>query len=753
MKPIHRLGTLSLLALAACAAPAAQHESAHAAAQAGAGARASDSFFLPAKPGAEAEAREAQAAKKRAMEIADFYKCATVSAPALSKDGAHVAFGVRRYEFEAGKSWSEIWMMKADGSDLRQMTAGRNNDTEPQFTPDGKQLLFVSTRSGEPQLWLIPDVGGEPRKLTEFAGGLGGPLVSPDGKWIACTADVFPECGIDEACNKRSSEGLEKGKLKVHVADDLYYRHWTSWADGRRTHILLVDAASGKVEKDLTPGAWEAPIFELGGGRGFTFSPDSKELCYVSNHDKNEACSTNADLWVVPLEGAIGETSARNLTAKNKGWDGAPLYSPDGKSIAFISQATPAYESDLKRLALVDRKSGAVTCLTDAKSFDNWIDDFRWAPDSQSLVFQAQLHGRNPLFRIAAKGGAPVEQLVHGFIAGWELGADGQSAIYGHRAIGEPSEICSAHFAPAEGARDAGLHKTRLTQFNAALEGEVDFRPAEEYWFEGDAGHKVHCFLVKPHGFDASKKYPLILNVHGGPQSQWADSFRGDWQVYPAKGYVVAFCNPTGSTGYGQEFTDGITGDWGGRVFRDLMKVTDQLEELPFVDKQRMGVMGWSYGGYMTMWMQGHTTRFQCIASMMGVYDPRAEYGATEELWFPEHDFRGTPWTSSDYETWSPANFVKNFQTPALVVTGELDYRVPYTQSLEYYTALRKMGVPARLVVLPNAGHWPAWHEMAFYYNAHLDFFHKYLGGGAAPYDVKEYSRNLQFEKKSPPKP
>ncbi len=753
MKPTARTLSLALLALCSCAAPQQDTASEK---------RGSDAFFLPAQPGGGAAGAPtyllsggtppADPAGKRAMEIADFYKCAALGAPALSPDGTHVTFAVKHYDFEAGKTWSEVWMMKSDGSEQRQMTAGRNNDTEPQFTPDGKAIAFVSTRSGEAQVWTIPVDGGEPSKLTGFAGGLGGPVWSPDGKWIACTADLFPECGIDEAAQKRISDGLEKGKLKVHVADDLYYRHWTSWADGRRTHILLVDAASGKVVKDLTPGNFESPIFMLGGGRGYTFSPDGKELCYVSNHDQDEACSTNADLWTVSVDGAIKETSARNLTAKNKGWDGAPLYSPDGKSIAFISQATPAYESDLKRLALLDRQSGAVTYLTDAKVFDNWIDDFRWTKDSQELVFEAEVHGRTPLYRISAKGGQPTEQLVHSFLGGWELTPDGQGAVYCRRSIGEPAEIFTARFAPAKGVAASGTDKQRLTKFNAAIEAEVDFRPAQEYWFEGD-GQKVHCFLVTPHGFDPAKKYPLILNVHGGPQSQWADSFRGDWQVYPAKGYVVAFCNPTGSTGYGQALTDGIARDWGGRVYRDLMKVTDQLEQLPFVDPKRVGVMGWSYGGYMTMWMQGHTERYKCIASMMGVYDLEAEYGATEELWFPEHDFGGTPWSSGDYKKWSPSEFVKNFKTPALVISGELDYRVPYTLSLAYYTALRKMNVPARLVILPNAGHWPAWHEMAFYYDAHLDFFHKYLGGEPAPYDVTAYSRNLQFDKPVPPKP
>ncbi|MBK7642876.1 MAG: S9 family peptidase [Planctomycetes bacterium] len=752
MKPHLRTLSTSLLAACLCACAATETNS------------ELDLARLDSSTGADSPAqgqptyllsggtKPADASGKRAMAIADYYKCATPSAPALSPDGSRVAFALRHYEFEAGKTWSELWMMKADGSDLRQMTSGRNTDTEPQFTPDGKRICFMSTRSGEAQVWTIPVDGGEPTKLTSFYGGLGGPVWSPDGKWIACSADIFPEYGIDEAAQKRVGEGLEKGKLKVHVADDLYYRHWTSWADGRRTHILLVDAANGAVVKDLTPGNFESPIFMLGGGRGYDFSPDSKELCYVSNHDADEACSTNADLWTVAVDGAIKETSARNLTAKNKGWDGSPLYSPDGKYIGFISQETPGYESDLKRLALLDRKSGAVTYLTDRESFDNWVDDFRWTKDGSALVFEAELHGRTPLYRIPVAGGTPIEQLVHSYIAGWELTPDGQGVVYGRRSIGEPGEIFSAKLAPARGVAASGADKRRLTQINAQIESQVDFRPAQEYWFEGD-GQKVHCFLVTPHDFDPTKKYPLILNVHGGPQSQWADSFRGDWQVYPAAGYVVAFCNPTGSTGYGQKLTDGIARDWGGRVYRDLMNVTDQLEKLPFVDAQRVGLMGWSYGGYMTMWMQGHTDRFKCIASMMGVYDLKAEYGATEELWFPEHDFGGTPWESGDYDKWSPSNFVKNFKTPALVVTGELDYRVPYTLSLEYYTALRKMKVPARLVVLPNAGHWPAWHEMAFYYDAHLDFFHTYLGGEPAPYDVKQYSRNLQFSKEPPAKP
>jgi dipeptidyl aminopeptidase/acylaminoacyl peptidase len=275
---------------------------------------------------------------------------------------------------------------------------------------------------------------------------------------------------------------------------------------------------------------------------------------------------------------------------------------------------------------------------------------------------------------------------------------------------------------------------------------EVDIRPAETMWVSGADNARVQVFIVKPHDFDPAKKYPLILNVHGGPQSQWADSFRGDWQVYPGAGYVVAFANPHGSTGFGQAYTAEISGDWGGKVYEDLMKVTDALEKLPYVDPKRMGAMGWSYGGYMMNWFEGHTDRFKALASMMGIFDNRAFFGATEELWFPEWDLKGQPWNSDLYEKFSPSNFVKTFKTPCLVITGERDYRVPYTQGLQMFTALQKMNVPSRLIVYSNAGHWPSWYEMALYYTAHLEWFHTYLGGGAPPWSTEAFLRNAVFD-------
>ncbi|MDH3812972.1 MAG: S9 family peptidase [Acidobacteriota bacterium] len=670
---------------------------------------------------------------KRGFEIADYYRTAFVGSPTVSANGKKVAFTVTRYELETGTSWSEIWMMQADGDRLRQMTFGRHHDGSPTFSPDGKSLLFVSDRGEGSQLYLLPIGGGEARTLTDFSMGLAGPVWSPDGKWIAVQAEVYPECGGDGDCNKKIADGVAAGPLKVRMTDELLYRHWTTWRDGRYSHVLLLDARSGEIVRDLTPGQWDSPTFSVGGGGGYVFSPNSREICIVSNHDEDQARSTNSDLWLVKVDGE----GAVNITATNRGWDGNPVYSPDGRYIAFRSQATPGYESDLYRIGIYDRKLKATRYQTDASNFDNWINDLRWSESSDALYFTADHEGENPIYRIGLTDDEPRKIIADGAIAGWTLAADDQSLIYTRSRVGEPPEVFSISA--------TGGDPSRLTSFNEALTDDVDIRSAETIWVEGEEGSKIQVFLVKPHDFDPQKKYPLILNVHGGPQSPWRDRYRGDWQVYPGKGYVVAFPNPTGSAGFGQDFVDAIGCDWGGRVYRDLMRVTDALEELPFVDSERVGAMGWSYGGYMMMWFAGHTDRFEAIASMMGVYDLRSMWGATEELFFVEKDLCGTPWTSEHYERWSPSAFAENFETPTLVITGEQDYRVPYTQSLHFFTDLQVQNVPSRLVIYPNSGHWPRWYEMAFYYLVHLDWFHQYLGGDAAPWAPLKFLRNQVF--------
>ena len=284
---------------------------------------------------------------------------------------------------------------------------------------------------------------------------------------------------------------------------------------------------------------------------------------------------------------------------------------------------------------------------------------------------------------------------------------------------------------------------TQLTHYNDALEAEVDFRPSEELWIKGAAGDSMEIFIVKPHNFDPNKRYPLVMNVHGGPQMQWMNSFRADWQVYPGAGYVVAYPNPHGSTGRGQAYCAAISRDWGGKVYEDVMLAADTLAKLSYVDPDRMACMGWSYGGYMMNWLQGHTKRFKCLASMMGLYDTPSMWGTTEELWFPNHEFGGQPWNSDLYQKWNPSASVKNFSTPTLILTGERDYRVSYTQSLQYFNALQTLGVPSRLIVFSNDGHWPSnMRSMPVYYNAHLEWFHQWLGGDPAPWRTQDMINN-----------
>jgi dipeptidyl aminopeptidase/acylaminoacyl peptidase len=678
-------------------------------------------------------------AQKRAFTIEDLYRIKSISDVHISPDGKSVVYVVGEPDLARAKRASHIWMMDIDGGNARQLTFDTRGESSPRFSPDGKSLLMVSSRDGSPNLYILPLTGGEARRITRITTGVSDPLWSPDGKWIAFSSDVYPECGADDACNQKTRDTWSNGPLKAHVADSLLYRHWTEYKDGTRTHIFLASAASGEV-RDLTPGDFDSPTFQLGGPLQYDFAPDSSELAFVSNRDKTPASSTNNDIWLLSLTDP--QARPRNITASNPAYDGSPKYSPDGKSLGYRMQKQPGYESDLFRVAVYNRAAGTSTVLTE--SFKNWVDGFEWAPDSRSMFFTGPVEGQNPIYRLDVESRNITQVLADKTIDEFEFTRDAGQMVYSRRSTGDPSEIFSVQISGGRASQPR-----RLTRINEAIAAEVDIRPAESMWVDGAGGAKIQVFIVKPHGFDPARKYPLILNVHGGPQSQWADAFRGDWQVYPGAGYVVAFANPHGSTGYGQEFTAAISGDYGGAVFEDLMKVTDALEKLPYVDRNRMGAMGWSYGGYMMNWFAGHTDRFKAIASMMGLFDLRSFYGATEELWFPEWDLKGQPWNSDLYEKWSPSNYVKNFKTPTLVITGERDYRVPYTQSLQFFTALQKMNVPSKLMVYANAGHWPSWYEMALYYTAHLEWFNKYLGGEAPPWSSEQFIRNGVFDTQS----
>jgi len=672
------------------------------------------------------------AGEKRPFTIADLYRIKSVGDAHYSPDGKNIVFTVTEHFLEEGKSNSDIYLIGSDGSGLRRMTTSEKGDWHPRWSANGSNILFMSSREDGSQVWSLPLDGGEATQLTSFSPGVSAPLATPDGSGLVFYSDVFPECGADDDCNQKLSDDLEDGVIQAHLADDLLYRHWTFWRDGRRFHTFFYNL-DGDQLTDLTPGDLDMPYYEVGGSSGFDLSPDGSELCIAANADSNHWETTNKDLWLLPAGG--GEP--RNITAENKAYDAHPQYSPDGRYIAYFTQTIPTYEADCYRLMLYERSSGEKITLTD--DFDNWVTQFKWSPDSRTIIFTADVGGSRPLYRVDIKSKKIRKIADLRTIDGFDISPDGKTIVMSRRTVGEPQELWTVG--------TGGKSARRLTHFNKKIETEVDIRPAEEMWFDSPTGKKIHTFVVKPHGFDPARKYPLILNVHGGPQMQWTDGFRGDWQVYPGAGYVVAYPNPHGSSGYGQEFTHAISRDWGGKVYQDVMAVTDGLAKLPWIDEDRLGAMGWSYGGYMMAWFEGHTDRFKAIVAMMSVYNLPAMHGSTEELWFPQYDLGGAPWESEDYEKWSPHLFVKNFKMPCLVLTGEKDYRVPYTQSLEFFTDLQKQGVPSRLIVFKNDGHWPSFvKSMPLYYNAHLDWFHTYLGDDPAPYELKTMITNRAFE-------
>jgi dipeptidyl aminopeptidase/acylaminoacyl peptidase len=658
-------------------------------------------------------------AQKKAFTISDLYRVKGISDLGVSSDGRTIVYAVSTTDLPRAKRTSQIWIASADGSAARLLTQDTVNQSSPRFSPDAKSVFVIKGDSaGDQNLFVVSTTGGALRQVTHIGTGVSDAVWSPDGTRIVFSSDVYPECRGDDACNRRTAKQWQEGPLKAHIADALLFRHWTSWKDGTRTHVLIADVATGSV-RDVTPGDIDAPPFQLGGPVQYALSPDGKELAFAVNPDSVPAVSTNSDIWLLSLTDPAAKP--RNITVTNKAYDNSPKYSPDGRYIAYRTQLVPAYESDLFRLALYDRTKGTTRVLTE--SYRDWIDDFDWSADSKSLYFTGPALGETPIRRFDIASGAITTLLTGGTIDQFVVTPDQQKIFYIHRSVGEPGE---AFVASLRGGK--AQTPTRLTHLNDAFVAEVDVRPAEAMWVVGAGGDKVQYYVVKPHGFDPSKKYPLILNVHGGPQGNFGDAFRGDWQVYPGAGYVVVFSNPHGSTGFGQDFTSEISGDYGGKVFEDLMKVTDAVAKLPYVDSTRMGAMGWSFGGYEMDWFEGHTTRFKAIASMMGLYDLRSFFGATEELWFPRWDLKAFPWEESKYMQWSPSSYTQNFKTPVLILTGEKDFRVPYTQSLEFFTDLQLRGVPSKLVVFSNAGHWPSWYEMALYYTAHLEWFNKWLG-------------------------
>jgi len=639
-----------------------------------------------------------RAQQKRPLSFDDLMAIDRISEPMVSPDGQWVAYTVAKADVTANRLTRNIWIVSTNGtSEPRQLTRG-GSDGHPRWSPDNKRLAFVSSRGGTEQIYLLSLNGGEGDPLTALSTGAGNEQWSPDGQWIAFTSAVYPDCH-DDACNRQRDEAREKDPVKARIYDHLLFRHWTHWSDGKRGHLFVI-AASGGAPRDLTPGAdYDVPPDERGDSADIAFSPDSKELSFTAITDRPEATTTNADLFTVSLTG--GEP--RRITT-NPGFDGHPIYSPDGHSIAYHAQLVAGYESDRWRLMLYDRTTQKTKNLTE--NFDSSVQEPLWSPDGRRIYFVAEDQAEQPIYAVdIASGGTPHPIAPASYNSELSVSADGNTLAFTRSSMIMPSEIFIAH--------PDGAHATQLTHHNAGLLSKVEMNPPEPFWFEGADGARVEGFLIRPPHFDASKKYPLLLLVHGGPQGSWADDWGYRWneELFASPGYVAVMINPRGSTGYGQKFVDEIRDDWGGRVYDDLMKGTDYaLAHYPFIDASRTAAAGGSYGGYMMDWFATHTGRFKALISHAGPYDNVSMYGGTEELWFVEHDLAGMPWSNPEsYSKWSPNTYageLGKFKTPTLVIAGEMDYRVPYTQSLEFFTDLQRQNVPSKLLIFPDEGHW-----------------------------------------------
>jgi len=661
----------------------------------------------------------AQESAKRPITFDDMIKMHRVAEPRNSPDGKWVAYSLATPDMDANRNASNVWMVSTAGGAPQQLTQS-GHDSSPVWSPDGKTIAFLSSRSGDSQVYLLSLEGGEAQKLTKLSTGADIVKWSPDGKTIAFTSSVYPDCK-DDNCNSKRDAEKEKNKVKAHVAERLLYRHWTHWNEGKRSHLFVVPADGGGAPRDLTPGAdFDVPPDERGGPADINFSPDGKELCFAAVIDKIEAISTNGDLFTVPVAG--GEI--KRITTQ-PGFDGAPVYSPDGKYIAYRAQLTPEYESDRWRVMLYDRQTGKSQNLSEG--FDRSADELAWYADSKTIYFNAENETQKPVYAMTARPGAePKKILADTYNAAISLSRDGKTLAFERSSLTMPAEVFVAA-SDGSGAR-------QLTHHNDAILATLEMNPPETFWFEGAEGTKVQAMLIRPPKFDAAKKYPLLVLLHGGPQTMWSNSWGYRWnpQVFSGAGYVTLMINRRGSTGYGQKFTNEITNDWGGKAYADVMNGVDfALKKYPFIDGSSMAAAGGSYGGYMADWIATHTGRFKAIISHAGVYDKVSMY-ATEELWFEEHDMQGTPWSNPEsYRKWAPVTYageLGKFKTPTLVISGERDYRVPYTQSLEFFSALQRQGVPSKLVVFPDEGHWVLKPQNSqFWYKTFLDWLALYL--------------------------
>ena len=628
---------------------------------------------------------------------------------AVSPDSRWVMFSATDVDLAKNTRTSHLFIVPVAGGETRALTASMTGESRGRFSPDGKQILFESSREGGQQIWLADfdtSAGtiGEPHKLTSLSTETDGATWSPDGKQILFVSSVYPFCNDDD-CNKKRDQEKADSKVKAQIFTHLLYRHWNVFTGEKRSHLFLVSLDGGP-PRDLNPGdEHDVPPFSLGGPDDYAFSPDGKEIAFAENVDPVPAISTNSDIFTLRLDDLNAKPVKISIAA---GGDHSPAYSPDGKHIAWRSQERAGYESDKFRLVAYDRTTKQIKNVL--PNFDRWVDEFAWAPDSQRIYLTYGDEGEARIGSVALDGSSQLRLTRSGEYGELHATPDGRHLIANKMTVRMPGEIYVLSVASTGTSGESRLTERQLSHLNDSVLSQLDIQSMESFWFPSIGKVRVQGFVIKPPGFDSSKKYPVKFLIHGGPQGAWGDSWSYRWnaELLAANGYVVVMINPRGSTGYGQAFIDGINGDWGGKPYIDLMRGLDYAEaHYPFIDKNRECALGASYGGYMANWILGHTNRFKCLVSHDGMFNPESAYGTTDELWFNEWEFKGTPWTNRQtYRKWSPMLAEPNFKTPTLVVHGQLDYRLDVSEGYQLFTTLQRMNVPSKMLYFPDEGHW-----------------------------------------------
>ena len=686
------------------------------------------------------------ASQKHPFRFEEMMKLKRVGAPVPSPDGKWVVFDCEDVDLAANTKISHLWIVPASGGESHRLNPTPNHEERPRFSPDGKRLIWTSKATDPTQVWMCdfdPEAGqlvGKPHQVTSISTGADGAIWSPDGKNIVFVSAVYPDCNppppgsgvTSDDCNKKRDEELKKSKVKAKIFTRLFYRHWNAFTEFKRSHLFVLsgDARADRstdilsvrqagvspaesqtpgetpgvptgempVPRDLTPGDHDVPPFSLGGQDMYAISPDGQEVAYTSNIDEVEATSTNNEIFIVPISGG-----APKKISSSPGADTTPLYSPDGKYIAWRSQARAGFEADKWRFLVQDRQTGNTREV--AQSFEYSIGSFSWASRTGEIVFTAERRGTSPLFSTSVGANWTTIAENDGLHAD-DLTINNGILYFTRMSIQAPNEIWRLDLSTGHDA-----NPTAVTHMNDALLSQIDMQPLESFTFKGANNDDVQGFLIKPPGFDPNKRYPLKFLLHGGPQGAWGNSWTYRWNaelLAATANYVVVMINFHGSTGYGQKFTDSISGDWGGKPYIDVMKGLDYVEKtFPFIDKNREAALGASYGGYMANWLLGHTNRFKCIVSHDGMFNAESAYGTTEELWFANWEFGGPPWKKRDvYRKWSPHEYAANFKTPTLVVHGQNDYRLDVSQGFDLFTTLQVLKVPSKMLYFPDEGHW-----------------------------------------------